>query len=90
MDRSEDNSNTQERRHERHQNLEAYQSAFPHVQTVHIDITKQMEKVLDENQPRERAGFRKGYLTVDHLQTINQLKVKCNEFERPLCIGYIG
>ena len=50
---------------------------------------KRMERVLDESQPREQAGFRKGYSTVDHLQTINQLIEKCNEFNRPLCIGYI-
>ena len=48
-----------------------------------------MDRVLDENQPREQAGFRKGYSTVDHPQTINQLIEKCNEFKRPLCIGYI-
>ena len=41
------------------------------------------------NQPREKAGSRKGYSTVNHLQTINQLKEKYNEFKRPLCIGYI-
>ena len=44
-----------------------------------------MERVLYENQPRELAGFRKGYSTIDHLQLIE----KCNEFKRPLCIGYI-
>ena len=48
-----------------------------------------MERFLDENQPREQAGFRKGYSTVDHLQTINQPTEKCNEFKRPRCIGYI-
>ena len=48
-----------------------------------------MERVLDENQPREHAGVRKGYSTVDHLQTINQQIEKSNEFDRPLCIGYI-
>ena len=53
-------------------------------------LHKRMEGVLDENQPREQAGFRKGYSTVDHLQTINQLTEKCNEFNRPLCIGYIN
>ena len=51
-------------------------------------LQKWMEKVLDENQLREQAGFRKGYLTVDHLQMINQLIEKCHEFKRPLCIGY--
>ena len=51
---------------------------LPHVHIVHVDITKQIEKVLDESQTREQAGFRKGYSTVDHLQAINQLIVKCN------------
>ena len=36
-------------------------------------LQKRMKKVLDEDQPREQTGFRKGYSTVDHLQTINQL-----------------
>ena len=48
-----------------------------------------MEKVEDENQSREQAGFRKGSSTVDHLQTINQLIEICDEFKRPLCIRYI-
>ena len=43
-----------------------------------------MERVLDENQLREQAGFRKGYPTVDHLQTINQLIKKCTA----LWVGY--
>ena len=50
---------------------------------------KKKEKVLDENQPRVQAGFRKGYSAVDHLQAIKQLIEKYNEFKRPLCIGYI-
>ena len=52
-------------------------------------LQKRMERVLDGNQPREQAGFKKGYSTVDRLQTINQLIEKCNEFNRPLIIGYI-
>ena len=48
-------------------------------------LQKRMEKVLDENQQREQAGFRKVHPTVDHLQTINQLIEKYKEF----CIGYI-
>ena len=50
---------------------------------------KRMERVLDENKPREQAGFRKGNSTIDHLQTIHQLIEICNKFKRPLCIGYI-
>ena len=49
-----------------------------------------MEKVLVENQPREKAGCRIGYSTVDILQIINQLIEKCNEFSIPLCFGYIN
>ena len=52
-------------------------------------LQKRMERVLDGNQPREQAGLKKGYSTVDRLQTINQLIEKCNEFNRPLSIGYI-
>ena len=52
-------------------------------------LQKRMGRVLDENQPREQAGCRKGYSTIDHLQTINHLIENCNEFKRPLCIGYI-
>ena len=47
-----------------------------------------MGKVLDKNQQREQAAFRKVYSTVDRLQTISQLKEKCYKFKRPLGIGY--
>ena len=53
-------------------------------------LQKRIERVLDENQPRQQSGFRKkGYSTVYHLQTINQLIEICNEFKRSLCIGYV-
>ena len=52
-------------------------------------LKKRMERALDEIQPREQIGFRKGHSTVDHLQTTIQLIEKCNEFKRPLCIGYV-
>ena len=48
-----------------------------------------IERTLDENQPREQAVFRKGYSTTDHLQALNQIIEKLNEYNLPLCIGFI-
>ena len=52
-------------------------------------LQKRLEKFLDETNQKEQASFRKGYLTVDYLQAINQLIENCYEFSRPLCIKYI-
>ena len=52
-------------------------------------LTARLEKILDENQPREQAGFSGGYSTTDHIHVINQLKEKCREFNIPLCIAFI-
>ena len=48
-------------------------------------LQTRIEKTLDENQPREQAGFRKGYSTIDHLQALNQIIEKSNEYNLPLC-----
>ena len=48
-----------------------------------------IERTLDEIQPREQAGFRKGYSTTDHLQALNQIIEKSNEYNSPLCIDLI-
>jgi len=52
-------------------------------------IQNRIKRVLDKNQPREQAGFREGYSTTDHLQALNQLIEKANEYQLKLCIGYI-
>ena len=36
-------------------------------------ITNRITRTLDENQPREQAGFRRGFSTIDHLHAVNQL-----------------
>ena len=51
-------------------------------------LTARLEKILDDNQPREQARFRGGYSTTDHTHVVNQLK-KCREFNIPLCIAFI-
>ena len=51
-------------------------------------ITTRMEKKLDENQPREQAGFRSKYMTY-HIHAINKLKEKCREYNIPLCVAFV-
>ena len=52
-------------------------------------ITTRLEKKLDENQPKEQAGFRSKYSTTDHIHAINQLKEKCREYNIPLCVAFV-
>ena len=52
-------------------------------------ITTRLEKKLDENQPREQAGFRSKYSTTDHIHAINQLKEKCREYNILLCVAFV-
>ena len=52
-------------------------------------ITKRIEKKLDEAQTTEQAGFRKGFSTMDHIHTINQLREKCNQYNLPLCLTFV-
>ena len=52
-------------------------------------ITTRLDKKLDENQPREQAGFRRKYSTTDHIHAINQLKEKCREYNIPQCAAFV-
>ena len=52
-------------------------------------ITTRLEKKLDENQPREKAGFRSKYSTTNHIQAINQIKEKCREYNLQLCVAFV-
>ncbi|GFO25935.1 reverse transcriptase [Plakobranchus ocellatus] len=52
-------------------------------------LQKRMERILDENQSRDQAGFRKGYSTTDHIYILNQVIEKSNEYNLPLCAGFI-
>ena len=46
--------------------------------------------MLDFYQPREQARFRARYSTIDHLQIVNQLQEKANEYNMPLCFTFVN
>ena len=52
-------------------------------------ITNRITRTLEENQPREQAGFRRGFSTIDHLHAVNQLIEKCAEYKIPLVVGLV-
>lgn len=52
-------------------------------------ITRRLTQILDENQPPEQAGFRSGFSTADHLQALNQIIEKMEEFNLPLYIAFV-
>ena len=73
-------------------NLKNYRpiTLLPHMYKLFTKVVcNRITKTLDENQSVEQAGFRKGFSTTDHLHTINQVIEKCNEYGKPLCIGFI-
>ena len=45
--------------------------------------------MLNFHQPRERAGFRAGYSTIDHLQVTNHQQEKANEYIMPLWFAFV-
>lgn len=73
-------------------NLENYRpiSLLSHLYKLFTKIiTKRLENKLEAYQPREQAGFRKGYGTNDHLQTIKTLIEKSIEYNKPLALIFI-
>lgn len=44
-------------------------------------LTNKVTNILDETQSREHAGYRSDYLTIDHLQTIDQKQNVTNHFD---------
>ena len=48
-----------------------------------------MMRTLDQHQPKEQAGFRSGFSTIDHIQVISQLQEKADEYNIPLCFAFV-
>ncbi|XP_048002484.1 uncharacterized protein LOC125239065 [Leguminivora glycinivorella] len=52
-------------------------------------ITSRISRRLDEYQPKEQAGFRSGYSTVDHIFTVRQVIQKSLEYKLPLHLAFV-
>lgn len=52
-------------------------------------ITTRLENKLDFYQPMEQGGFRKGFGTNDHLQSIKTVIEKSIEYNRPLVLAFV-
>lgn len=52
-------------------------------------IEGRLRNKLNEQQPQEQAGFRKNYPTINHLDTINQLLQKANEYQLGVHLSFI-
>ena len=52
-------------------------------------IANRLTNKLDSYQPVEQAGFRKGYSTVEHLQTLRLLIEKATEYDIPLHLAFV-
>lgn len=44
---------------------------------------------MDAYQSEKQADFRKGYGTIDHLQTVHTLIEKCTEYNVPLHMAFV-
>lgn len=52
-------------------------------------ILDRITMVLDDNQPKEQAGFRKDFSTVDHIHTIKQIIEKYQEYRLQYYIAFV-
>uniref|UniRef100_A0A7I5EB13 Reverse transcriptase domain-containing protein n=1 Tax=Haemonchus contortus TaxID=6289 RepID=A0A7I5EB13_HAECO len=53
-------------------------------------ILNRIGKILDEGQPCERAGLRRGFSTIDYIHTLTRLIEVSREYKMPLCLTFIG
>ena len=51
--------------------------------------TGRLTRILDESQPNEQAGFRRGFSTADHLQSVNQITKKSREFALAFYLAFV-
>jgi DNA-dependent RNA polymerase auxiliary subunit epsilon len=52
-------------------------------------ITNRLARRLNDIQPPEQAGFRSGYVTIDHIHTVRQIIQKTEEYNQLLCLAFV-
>ncbi|KHN74390.1 putative transposon TX1, partial [Toxocara canis] len=52
-------------------------------------VVTRLSNVLDYQQPRQQASFRKNYSTMDHIFTLTQLFERAGEYKLPLCVAFV-
>jgi hypothetical protein len=52
-------------------------------------ITNRLVRRLDDFQPPEQAGFRKGYSAIDHIHALRQVIQKTTVYNLPLCFAFV-
>ncbi|WKY01632.1 hypothetical protein Q1695_015557 [Nippostrongylus brasiliensis] len=52
-------------------------------------ILNRIDRTIEEGQPCEQAGFRRGFSTIDHIHTVIRLIEVSREYKTPLCLTFI-
>ncbi|KAL0810788.1 hypothetical protein ABMA28_010105 [Loxostege sticticalis] len=52
-------------------------------------LTNRVTRKLDFYQPREQAGFRQGYSTIDHILAVRVLIEKSTEYQIPIWLAFV-
>lgn len=52
-------------------------------------ILSRITNTLEENQPKEQAGFRRNFSTIDHIHAVRQILQKFREYNKIYYIGFV-
>nr|XP_037875878.1 uncharacterized protein LOC105841939 [Bombyx mori] len=52
-------------------------------------ILSRITNTLEENQPKEQAGFRRHFSTIDHIHALRQILQKFKEYNKTYYLGFI-
>lgn len=52
-------------------------------------ILSRIETTLEESQPKEQAGFRRNYSTIDHIHVLRQILQKYKEYNKTYYLAFV-